>query len=126
MNFHRSEEGLKSAEIGLVDLVEKSSNLYCDDASTLYNDNLRANLSLQAAIRLCLAATRSAMERKESEGAIYVKTLWIKTRLSSITHSSMQMENMTHSQSVKDRQGHGFLLLNSELLRWVQTLYLKK
>ena len=109
MNFHRSEEGLKSAEIGLVDLVEKSSNLYCDDASTLYNDNLRANLTLQAAIRLCLAATRSAMERKESRGS-HIREDFIDKDASLLHHSLINANGEYNTLAIRKGPAGSWLL----------------
>ena len=69
MGFEREENNLSAGLEKLLELSENANQIYCDDQSRLYNDNLRQILYLKATIRLSIAATRSALARKESRGS---------------------------------------------------------
>jgi succinate dehydrogenase / fumarate reductase flavoprotein subunit len=68
MGFEREEKGLSAGLEKLLQLSDTAEQIHCDDQSRLYNDNLRQILYLKAMIRLSIAATRSALARKESRG----------------------------------------------------------
>ena len=68
MGFEREEKGLSTGLEKLLQLSDTAGQIHCDDQSRLYNDNLRQILYLKAMIRLSIAATRSALARKESRG----------------------------------------------------------
>jgi len=68
MGFEREEKGLSDGLEKLLQLSDTAEQIYCDDQSRLYNDNLRQILYLKAMIRLSIAATRSALARNESRG----------------------------------------------------------
>ena len=69
MGFERELNNLSTGLEKLLELSENANQLYCDDQSRLYNDNLRQILYLKATIRLSIAATRSALARTESRGS---------------------------------------------------------
>lgn len=69
MGFERDESNLSAGLEKLLELSENTNQIYCDDQSRLYNDNLRQILYLKATIRLSIAATRSALARTESRGS---------------------------------------------------------
>ncbi len=69
MGFEREENNLSAGLEKLLELSENANEIYCDDQSRLYNDNLRQILYLKATIRLSIAATRSALARTESRGS---------------------------------------------------------
>ena len=69
MGFEREENNLSAGLEKLLELSENANQIYCDDQSRLYNDNLRQILYLKATIRLSIAATRSALARTESRGS---------------------------------------------------------
>ena len=69
MGFERDENNLSVGLEKLLELSENANEIYCDDQSRLYNDNLRQILYLKATIRLSIAATRSALARTESRGS---------------------------------------------------------
>jgi len=69
MGFERDESNLSTGLEKLLELSENTNQIYCDDQSRLYNDNLRQILYLKATIRLSIAATRSALARTESRGS---------------------------------------------------------
>jgi len=68
LGANRNSLGLTKLTDELESLLDDAENIDIDDTSLVMNTNLHDALNLQAAIRLSLAATRSASERKESRG----------------------------------------------------------
>jgi len=68
LGLSRNSSGLIKLAEELESLLDEAENIDVDDTSLLMNTNLQDTLNLQAAIRLSLVATRSAIERKESRG----------------------------------------------------------
>ena len=112
MGFEREENNLSAGLEKLLELSEKADQIYCDDQSRLYNDNLRQILYLKATIRLSIAATRSALARTESRGS-HQRSDYPQTDSDQLHHTMVDKDGNVGSLAIRKGPSGSWLIAPS-------------
>ncbi len=109
MGFEREEKALSAGLEKLLQLSDTAEEIYCDDQSRLYNDNLRQILYLKATIRLSIAATRSALARTESRG-LHQRTDYPQTDNEQLHHTLVDKDGNITSLAIRKGPSGSWLM----------------